>query len=255
MVAGRLEDLMDAQSVVVDEFGIERLSEGSNRKLQVGDSFQLNDVEVTIVGICKTERSFYNYPYVYATYSHAKQFRPFERKELSAIIAEPQNGKSAQEVARQIEQVTALRAYTEDEFFWSTIWWIFRNTGIPISMGTTVILGFLIGIAVAGQTFYSFVLENLPYFGVMKAMGASNKQLYSMMLIQALTAGFCGYGVGVGLASLFGWAVSFRGNPPFFVTVELLFIVLLAILFISIFAVFLGVRRISTLEPAEVFRK
>ena len=254
MVQGRLEDLLGTQTVVVDEFGIERLSEGSPRKLQVGDSFQINDIEARIVGICKTERSFFNYPFVYTTYPHAKRFRPPQRKELSAVIAEPQEGQNAKEVALKIEQITTLRAYTDDEFFWSTIWWMFKNTGIPVSVGTTVILGFIVGIAVSGQTFYSFVLENLPHFGIMKAMGASNRMLYSMMLVQALTVGLIGYGLGLGFATIFGWAVYVRGTPPFFLTLELMALVLVAILIICAFAVILGVRRISKLEPTEVFR-
>jgi putative ABC transport system permease protein len=131
---------------------------------------------------------------------------------------------------------------------------MFRNTGIPISVGTTVILGFIVGIAVSGQTFYSFVLENLPYFGIMKAMGTSNSTLYRMMLIQALSVGFVGYGIGVGLASIFGLFCNYRGTPPFFLSVDLLIIVLFAICIICGFAVYLGVRRISKLEPAEVFR-
>ncbi len=254
MVSGNVKDLMGTQTVLIDQFGVERLSEGSSRALQVGDSFQINDIEAHIIGICKTERSFFSYPFVYTSFNNAQRFRPPQRKELSAVIVQPQEGKTAKEVARAIEQATGLRAFTDDEFFWSTIWWMFRNTGIPISVGTTVILGFIVGIAVAGQTFYSFVLENLPHFGIMKAMGASNKQLSKMMLVQSFTVGLMGYGIGVGLATAFGWYVFFRGTPPFFLTYELLGITLAAILIICSFAVYLGVRRVARLEPTAVFR-
>jgi putative ABC transport system permease protein len=117
MIAGHLEDLLGAQTVIVDEFGIERLSEGSPKRLQVGDSFQINDIEARIVGICRTERSFFSYPFVYTTYPHFQRFIPPQRKELSAVIAGPQNGKTVEQVARSIEKATNLGPIPLKNFF------------------------------------------------------------------------------------------------------------------------------------------
>ena len=93
---------------------------------------------------------------------------------------------------------------TNDEFSRSTILWMFKNTGIPMSFGITIIMGFLVGVAVAGQTFYSFVLENLKHLGALKAMGASNSLLCRMLILQAVMVGLIGYGIGIGFTSLFG---------------------------------------------------
>ena len=57
--------------------------------------------------------------------------------------------------------------------------------------------------AISGQTFYSFVLENLKHLGALKAMGASNGLISRMLLLQAWTVGFIGYGLGVGLTVAF----------------------------------------------------
>jgi putative ABC transport system permease protein len=149
---------------------------------------------------------------------------------------------------------TGLRAYTEHDFFWSTTWWFFKNTGIPLSFGTTVLLGFLVGIAVAGQTFYSFIIENLPHFGALKAMGASNTLLRNMLIIQSFIVGITGFGIGLGLSALFGYAVLSRGNPPFYLPHELLLVSFFAILLISSFSVLLGIRKLNSVDPAEVFR-
>ena len=78
------------------------------------------------------------------------------------------------------------------------------NTGIPINFGIAVGLGFIVGTAIAGQTFYNFTLDNLRHFGALKAMGASNGTLLRMILLQALVVGSLGYGLGVGGAALFG---------------------------------------------------
>jgi putative ABC transport system permease protein len=170
------------------------------------------------------------------------------------VLAEPVKGWTATQTARAIENETHLKAYTEAEFTSATIKWFFKNTGIPASFGTTIILGFIVGIVVSGQTFYSFVLENLRNLGALKAMGASNWLLARMLMVQALTVGLIGYGIGVGLTVLFGLAVVKTGQPPFLLPYQLPLFTLVVILFICTFAALLGIRKIYKLEAAVVFR-
>ena len=70
-------------------------------------------------------------------------------------------------------------------FVWKTINYYLKYTGIPINFGITAALGFLVGTAIAGQTFYNFTLENLKQFGALKAMGATNGMIIRMILLQA----------------------------------------------------------------------
>ena len=41
------------------------------------------------------------------------------------------------DAAAAIEAATGMKAYTEEKFFWATIWWYFKNTGIPIAFIST----------------------------------------------------------------------------------------------------------------------
>ncbi|MEZ5406180.1 MAG: ABC transporter permease [Verrucomicrobiia bacterium] len=173
---------------------------------------------------------------------------------LSFVIATPQPGKTPSEVANNIEKETGLKAFTEDNFFWATIHWYIKNTGIPVAFGMTIILGFIVGVAVCGQTFYSFILDNLRNLGAFKAMGASDRMLATMVIMQALAVGFLGYRCGLGLAALFGFSVLEKGQPPFYMPQILPLATLLAILMICVFAALLGIRKIRKLEPAIVFR-
>lgn len=253
MIQGNIEDLRLPNTVVIDSLGVERLSAG-REKIKLGDIFEINDREARVVGICETERSFTGTPYVFATYEQALEYAPQTRKMLSFVIATPQTGKTPDEIARMIEKQTGLKAFTEENFFWATIDWYIKNTGIPVAFGMTIILGFLVGIAVCGQTFYSFVLDNLRNLGAFKAMGASNRMLAAMLIMQALAVGFLGYGCGLGLATLFGFSVLEKGQPPFYMPQILPLVTLVAILTICIFAALLGIRKIRQLEPAIVFR-
>lgn len=254
IVKGRLEDLWQAQAVIIDEIGIKKISEGREKPLDIGDIFEINDHEARIVGICKAAPSFFGYPFVYTTYERAIEFAPKTRRNLSFVLVEPLKGVTAREIAATIQKETGLKALTEDDFFWDTVWWFIRNTGIPISFGTTILLGFIVGVAVAGQTFYTFILENLGNLGALKAMGASNNLLCRMLMLQALFVGFIGYGIGMGLSAIFGFISLKNLQPPFYMPYETLLFTFFSILFICLFSAFLGVRKISKLEPAEVFR-
>jgi len=251
---GRLEDLRLPNTVILDEYGAQKLSRDPKQPLRIGEVFEINDREARLVGICKSKMSFSGNPYLFTTYDEAKLYAPSTRKMLSCVIAAPVAGQDAATVAGRISQTTGLKAHTKSAFFWETVWWYIRNTGIPIAFGATVLIGFVVGLAICSQTFYTFVLENLRNLGAMKAMGASDGLLARMIMVQTITVGLIGYGCGVGLATLFGHACLSKGMPPFMLPWQLPLISLGAVLFICWLAASLGIRRIRKLEPAIVFR-
>lgn len=253
MRLGRVEDLRLPGAVIVDQVAVAKfLKKGI--QLRVGSTFEMNDREARVVGICETQRSFLGQPYVYTTYSRALEFAPPQRKQLSFVLVQPAPGHTPAEVAAGISQLRGLRALTEREFFEATIWWYVKNTGIPISFGTVVLLGVVVGVAVAGQTFYLFVHENLRFMAALKAMGARTSTLAGMVLLQALTVGFIGYGLGVGMAAWFGNAVLKGGEPPFYLPWQVLAFSGGIILFICCFSAAIGMLKILRAEPAMVFK-
>jgi putative ABC transport system permease protein len=254
ILQGKLEDLRLPNTVILDEYGIQKLSHDSKKPIGLGEIFEINDREARVVGICKTRMSFSGNPYLFTTYVQAIQYAPSTRKMLSCVLAGAQPGQNPTAVARRISAATGLKAYTKTEFFWVTVWWFIKNTGIPVAFGATVLLGFVVGVAISSQTFYSFVLENLRNLGALKAMGAADGVLARMVMLQTLTVGLIGYGCGVGLATLFGVVVLKKGMPPFFLPWQVPVVTLVAILFICWLAAALGIRKIRTLEPAIVFR-
>lgn len=254
MLKGSLEELRLPNTVVIDELAVERLSEGRDRPIDIGDVFEINDREARVVGICRAARSFFGGPYVFTTYDRAVQYAPAQRKMLSFILAAPAPGRTAREVAREIERETGLRAFTEGELRWSTMWWYVKNTGIPINVGTLVLLGFIVGTVISGQTFYSFVYENTRNLGALKAMGAGTPTLCLMLLLQSLAVGFIGYGIGLGVVAILGENMLQLGKVPFLLLWQIPAAVGVAIFAICTLAALLGILRIARLEPAIVFR-
>ena len=261
MIDGNLADLRLPNTVVIDELAVTRLSENKAHPIKVGDRFEINDIEARVVGICHAMRSFTGGPYIWTTYERALQYTPASRKMLSAVIAAPIDGISPAEAAAEISRRTGLRAYVNegfgdnpDDFNTSTVWWYVKNTGIPISFGTTVVIGFIVGIAIACQTFYAFVLDNLKYLGALKAMGMSNFRLSMMLVIQSATVGLIGFGIGLLGTSAFAYAAIQNQQPPFVMPWQIPVAAFVVIQFICMIAALLGILRLSLYEPAMVFR-
>jgi putative ABC transport system permease protein len=238
----------------------ENSAEDSLRKRQgefarrfIGREVEMNDHRGIIVGVCEATRTFQSNPVVYTLYSRAKQFVPRERKLLSYVLAKTAAGLDPKMVAGRIAAQTGLKARTSEDFMWDTMSYYFIYTGIPINFGITTILGFLVGTAIAGQTFYNFTIENLKQFGSLKAMGATNSRIVGMILLQATVSGLLGYGIGVGLATFFG-VMSSGGELAFFTWWPVLPVAGVAIVLICILSSILCIRRVIVLEPAVVFR-
>ena len=140
----------------------------------------MNDHRAIIVGVCEATRTFQSNPVVYTLYSRAKQFVPRSGRSSRSSWSRPRRRRTAREDRRRRSSPSGSRARpawgrrTSEKFIYKTIKYYLIYTGIPINFGITAFLGFLVGTAIAGQTFYNFTIENLKQFGALKAMGASN---------------------------------------------------------------------------------
>ena len=252
MLEGRIEDLRQPDSVVVDQWAVERM--GGPEIIHVGSTFEINDKKARVVGIASTQKDFQNIPAVYTTFDRALAYAPPERRTLSYVLAKPKDGVPIEEVTQRIRERTGLGAFTQEELGIKTVMWVLKNTGIGVNFGTTILLGFIVGMAISGQTFYLFTVENLRQFGALKAMGTSTFTLARMIILQAFTVGFIAFGIGIGLATLFGQLAGSGGTLPFVETWPLLLLVLVALLGICTLSASISIMKLVKLEPAIVFR-
>lgn len=260
MLSGKLSDLRKSNAIIVNAEGVRQKltlpgpTPGAPRiPLKVGDTLELNDHFARIVGVAETSRTFQSQPVIYTTYSQAIGFIPPQRKTLSFIMVKSKEGEDPVHIAKKIQERTGLGAYTRDEFIAKTLHYYMKNTGIPINFGTSVLLGFLVGAAIAGQTFYMFTMGNLRYFGVLKAMGTRDRTLLLMIIFQALTVGIIGYGIGLCGTYIFYWASS-GSVLAFKFPWQLMVMSILGVALICIIASLLSIRRVISLDPAIVFK-
>jgi putative ABC transport system permease protein len=252
MVLGSLADLRQPDAVIMDEEGYRFL--WPKEPLQLGKVFEMNDHRAVLVGLCRSSPTFQTFPVIYTRYSQALEFVPQERRVLSFVLAQPEPGQSTAEVCHRIHEQTQLQALTRAQFSWMTMSYYLRRTGIPINFGITVLLGFVVGCAIAGQTFYTFTLENLAQFGSLKAMGVTNWRIVGMVLMQALIVGVLGYSLGVGAAALFGEVTQSNSRLAFLMIWQVPVITAVAVTIIVVLSSLFSIRKVLVLEPAVVFR-
>jgi putative ABC transport system permease protein len=258
MIEGSVSDLRHADAVIVDYNGswtkLARAASGDHLvPLHSGDLLELNDHRAVVVGVAKIGYNFNSLPVIYTTYTRAQSYVPAERKLLSFVLVKVKQGFSQEAVLQRIRANSGLAAYRTSDFQRNSMWWFIQKTGIMVNFGIIVITALLGGGAVAGQTFYTFTLDNLRYFGVMKALGTKTRPLIGMVLAQTFTVGLLGYGVGmIGVAIssyiLTGSKVAYRliWQTPVATCVEILVICSIAAL--------LSLGRVIRLEPAIVFK-
>ncbi len=260
MLEGSLTDLRKPDAIIVDirasqrEFRMTKPPGGGPpRDLRVGDTMELNDRRAEVVGICKATQTFQSQPVIYTTYNRAMGFAPRERRMVTMVLAGLSPGADVHRVKDTIREKTGLWAYTGDEFARKTVGYWMSETGIPINFGTAIVLGFFVGVAVAGQMFYNFVLDNLKYFGAMKAMGASRWTLLGMVCLQAATVAFLGFGIGIGSTCAFGLSLP-EGRLAFRMVWQIPLIAAGAVTLICTASAALGMWRVLRLDPADVFK-
>jgi putative ABC transport system permease protein len=253
MISGDLADLRRPDAVIIDKAGYEYMWPGEPYVL--GRELELNDRRAVLVGVCKASAPFTTLPILYTRYSAAAGFVPKERHLMTFIMAQPEEGRSATEVGRRIDKQTNLMALTQSEFYWMTVFYFLGSTGIPVNFGITILLGFVVGAAITGQTFYLFTIENLKQFGALKAMGVGNLRLTGMIVVQALVVGVLGYGMGIGLTAAFFETTS---GITYLAGLHMTWLaasgVAVAVLVIITLTALLSIRRVLVLEPAVVFR-
>ncbi len=252
-VLGSADDLRKPDAVAVNQDGFGKVWKGE--KISIGNTVELNDRRAVVVAIIKDSPKFTSSITFYTRYSQALSYTNNGRNQLSFLLVRTAPSYSVQEVTDRIESQTGLMALSSTEFRDKAIQYIIDNTGIPISFGTVIALGIIVGVCVVGLMFNLFVLENLKHFAVLKAIGTSNYVLIGMVALQALVVGFVGYGFGLGAAAMF---FEFAGRDANFAGFYLPWQIAIAsggvAAAIIALASMVALRRVLFVEPAIVFR-
>jgi putative ABC transport system permease protein len=250
MLDGSISELGRGYYMVLDENAARRFG-----PFKVGDYRELNDVRWKIVGRSQEATSFTTTPIAFVDFTLAQRANhEVLWGHTNYILVKLAPGADINKVAAEIRtRLPYNDVYTRADWaIASRNYWI-KNTGLGMSMGTTVVLGCLVGIVVVALTLYTSTMEHLKEFGTVKAIGGSNGHIYMLLGEQAIIAAFIGYVIGIGLAYISGIFIA-KGGMHLVISPTLLLTVFVGTLVFCLGSAVLSFRTIANLDPAMVFR-
>jgi putative ABC transport system permease protein len=251
LLEGKIEDLYGENAfIVVKDTEFPKMNNP-----RIGTEFELNDHRGVIVGVASVASSgLFGVPTLYTTYERALQYIPNPRFTISYILVAPRTPADIAEIKRQVKALGFL-ALTRDEFMDKISSFYMFQTGLGMNLLIMTVMSFIVGLSISGQTFYTFILENLEKFGALKAIGAKSRELIGMILFQATFTAFTGYGLGVGLCALVIWLAKLR-LPDYAALIAWwnLYLALVMVVIIAAVSSYVGVRKVLRVEPFDIFR-
>jgi putative ABC transport system permease protein len=246
---GDIRDLKLPDTVMIDRFYAKKLG-----ITHVGQSIEIRNIRARVVGFTQGIRTFTTSPLVFASLKNAQHYAGVAGNQQVFVLVK---AAPAVNVARlRTSLMASLRdvdVFTTAEFSArTTSYWMF-GTGAGVTVIMAAVLGLLVGVVVVAQTIYAATIDHIREFGTLKAMGATNRYIYRIILQQAAISALIGYGVGIAIASAVAW--SSRGGGahivlPMSVRAELFGLTLA----MCVSAAMVSINKVTKIDPAMVFK-
>lgn len=251
LIEGNIEDIYAENAFIV-------LKDAEYSKLnspKLGAEFEVNDHRGVVVGIARaTTGGLFGTPTLYTTYKRAVQYLPNPRFTTSYILVEPKDEAAVNDIKEEVSKL-GYRAETKDELIARVSNYYKYKTGVGTNILIMTVISFIVGLSISGQTFYTFVLENMERFGALKAIGAKGSELIYMILFQAALTSLVGYGLGIGGSTMMIIFAKLR-LPSYasIITYSNLGRAFIMVLIIAGISSYIGVRKVLKIEPFDIFR-
>ncbi|MEC4891634.1 MAG: FtsX-like permease family protein [Oscillatoria sp. PMC 1051.18] len=286
---GDVDDLNQPYAVMVDELNLKTLNV---QKMQ--ERAEINTLPVQIVGMTRGNTSITANTFVFTSLSNANTylnsgFQSSLNCKLSSDSGEiecsniriktPENQLPPKPAAldaadsitfilvsvddnADLEKVKAeleanlpdTRAFTKEEIAnLNRTFWL-QRTGIGFILGLGATVGIIVGIAIVGQILYASVSSHIKEFGTLKAMGASNKYIYGIIIEQALLMAILGYFPSLALClGVSTWAAATQGIL-ILITPTTAILVFGVTVVMCVGSAFFAIQRVTKVDPAIVFK-
>lgn len=198
--------------------------------------------------------SFLGTPFVFAAYRDARSYIGIPGERAGFVLIRLAPG------ADQATAVAWLRARLPDADTWtkaqfslrSRLFWLIQ-TGAGGALTLAALLGFAIGLVVVAQVIYGLTSESVDEYATLRAMGASEHYVRSVVRIQSLTCGALGGTAGLLLVAPFERQA--RGLVTWIdVPAWMYGVVAVALFLMCLGAARIGVQPALAVDPGRVFR-
>ena len=250
MKTGHFRDVKNGNYAIVDESSMRRLG-----RFEIGDYREILNRRLKVVGTSEEVKSFTTAPVIFTSYKTAQNLGSYVGTDNTVfIIASVEDGYSDKEVINTLRRsLSNVDVYTKDEFSRKTrLYWTIE-TGVGLSFLITILISFLIGMLIVGQTIYNSTIEYLKEFGTLKAIGATNLNIYQIIFSEALINASIGYVIGL-IFTLLSIKIYDASEMVFTIKLWVALLVFFLSLIMCLSAAFFSVRKVRKIDPALLFR-
>lgn len=220
--------------------------------VHLGDAVEIVDGKFTVVGLSNQTAALGNFYAFISLPDAARLLRAGNR--LSYFLVQPKPGYSPEQTAAAIGRLPGLEALTSAEFTANSRDIITSMIGRPLK--TMIAISTLVGIALVGLTVWSLTAEQLPDFGVLRALGVRSWQLVRIVVAQAFLIAALGYLLGAAIAFGTQFLIGERmGDVTVAITPGMLAAMAAATAIMALLGSLIPLRRVYRIDPAEAFRR
>lgn len=249
LVEGRIEDLRQVHTVIIDQFYGKKLGVE-----KIGDTVEITGKRARVVGFTSGIRSFTTSPYIFTSFKNALDYTRVADNETVYIVVKAAPGVDLPDLKRRLAaRVLDVDIYTTPEWATKTKnYWLF-TTGAGVTVLIAAFMGLIVGLVVVAQTIYATTMDHIREFGTLKAMGASNGYIYRVIVQQAVIAAVLGYGLAMAV-SVPIVRLSAKGSAIILMPWSLAGTMLALAVGMCIAASIVSIRKVTTIDPAMVFK-
>lgn len=249
LVEGQLSDLEKPDAVFVDEIYRQKLGVD-----HIGQLVEIRGHRARVAGFTRGIRAFTTSPYVFTAFKNGQDYADLREDQTLYLLVKAKTGVDIESLRQTIaSRLTDVDVHTTGEFSGMTrTYWMF-TTGAGIAVLLAAVLGLVVGIVVVAQTIYATTVDHIREYGTLKAMGATNRYLYGVIIQQAVISAVIGYVLGM-FVSAFVVSGSARGGAAILLPGWMVASMLGLTLLMCISAAIVSVRKVTRLDPAMVFK-
>jgi putative ABC transport system permease protein len=262
---GSLSDLKQPYTIILDESSLE----GLNVK-GVSDSGKLDSLKARVVGLTKGTKSLvlgdliftslesanaYKNPSLNATDTTPTPETLSPTDPITFLLVRAKPGENLQSLKQRLEAaLPKTRAYTRAEMALQTQSYWQERSGIGFILGLGAVVGIIVGVVIVGQILYSSASDHIKEFGTLKAMGASDWIIYSVIVEQALWMAILGYLPGIALCTgVAAWTSATQGITILITPASALTVFGITVVMCIGSAIF-AIQKVTRVDPAIVFK-
>jgi putative ABC transport system permease protein len=249
MVSGAPGNLRLPDGIIIDELYARKL--GVSR---VGQRIEVGERRARVVGLTSGVRTFTQSPYVFASFDTAARLAHVRADRTSYLLVRAKPGADLARLRNALESRFPYDdVWTKTGFSWQTrIYWLF-TTGAGTALCIAAALGLVVGIVVVAQTLYAATVERIPEYATLRALGATDWYIRSVILCQALAIAVLGYAAGLACAGAIAFAAR-DASAALLLSWPLALALLAVTVLMCSSASLLSIRKVLAVDPATVFR-